>query len=151
VIAGRDSFYWEVVAGSFVGRGRSFAQLSGFAEAGIERYRVSAVLDQRTTNSCRFLDGKVFSVRRGLDIFDQVEVDPENIREHNPWLREAGGSIYIERSGRRVPIAQVVRSGVGVSDDRGEYEHARSEQELEGLNLGFPPFHANCRSSLISI
>ena len=139
VIAGRDSFYWEVVAGSFIGRGRSFAQLSSFAEAGIERYRISATLDQATTNTCRYLDGKTFSVRRGLGIFDQVEADSENIREHNPWLRERGDSIFIERAGQRVPIAQVVRSGFGVRDDRGEYAQARSEQELEGLNIGFPP------------
>ena len=66
VIAGRGRFYWEVVAGSFVSRGRSFAQLSAYAEAGLERYVIEATLDERTTNICRFLHGKTFSVRSGL-------------------------------------------------------------------------------------
>jgi len=47
-LTGRNSFYWEVVAGSFVSRGRSFAQLSSYAEAGIDRYIYEAVLDERT-------------------------------------------------------------------------------------------------------
>ncbi|RMG47970.1 MAG: head morphogenesis protein, partial [Acidobacteria bacterium] len=67
VIAGRGSFYWEVVAGAFVSRGRSFAQLSSYAEAGIDRYVIEAVLDERTTEICRFLHGKTFSVSRGLE------------------------------------------------------------------------------------
>lgn len=47
-LTGRSRFYWEVVAGAFIGRARSYAQVSSYAEAGIERYRVVAVLDEHT-------------------------------------------------------------------------------------------------------
>ena len=51
--------YWDVVAASFIVEGRSLAQVSGYAEAGIDRYVLLAVLDEHTTDTCRFLDGKV--------------------------------------------------------------------------------------------
>ncbi|WP_228565589.1 Hint domain-containing protein [Myxococcus sp. AB036A] len=44
----RAPFYWEVVASHFIGQGRSFAQVSSYAEAGIRRYRIEAVLDEHT-------------------------------------------------------------------------------------------------------
>ena len=47
-LAGRGKPYWEVVAGSFIGQGRSFGNLSAFAEAGLDRYVFEAVLDERS-------------------------------------------------------------------------------------------------------
>ncbi len=79
LVAGRSPAYWDVVAGSFVGRGRSFSQLSAYAEAAITSYRIVAVLDEVTTPTCRFLDGKTFSVSRGLELFDRVEANPDSI------------------------------------------------------------------------
>ncbi|MCA9557956.1 MAG: head morphogenesis protein, partial [Myxococcales bacterium] len=104
VIAGRGSFYWEVVAGSFVSRGRSFAQLSSYAEAGIDRYIIEAVLDERTTEICRFLDGKTFSVQTGLQTFDQVEANPDAVKELTPWVRDGVDAkgrqvMYVDRGG----------------------------------------------------
>ena len=66
-LIGRSASYWDVVAASFIANGRSFAQLSSYAEAGIERYLIEAVLDEQTTEACRFLHGKTFSVGDGLD------------------------------------------------------------------------------------
>ncbi|MFH0901141.1 MAG: head morphogenesis protein [Pseudomonadota bacterium] len=155
IIAGRASFYWEVIAGAFIGRGRSFAQLSAYAEAAITSYRIVAVLDEVTTPTCRFLDGKVFSVSQGLDLFEQVEAAPDRIKELTPWVRDtvdpATGkhALSVERGGKRIAIADIVRSGVGTRDDRGEFSQGLGERELGGLGIGFPPFHALCRSSCI--
>src|SRR5690606_14061224 len=55
----RAPFYWETVASSFISQGRSYAQMSSYAEAGIQHYRIEAVLDERTTEICRYLDGKL--------------------------------------------------------------------------------------------
>lgn len=35
----RAPFYWETVASSFISQGRSYAQMSSYAEAGIQYYR----------------------------------------------------------------------------------------------------------------
>jgi SPP1 gp7 family putative phage head morphogenesis protein len=150
----RSPFYWEVVAGSFIGRGRSCAQLSAFAEAGIERYRIEAVLDERTTPVCRFLHGKVFSVGSGLRTFERVETNPSALKDITPWVREGPNpetgrrELYVNRDGERLPVAEVVRSGVGAKDDQGDFRAMRGNQELADLGLSFPPWHGLCRSSL---
>lgn len=157
IIAGRASFYWDVVAGSFVARGRSFAQLSAYAEASLERYRIVAVLDEVTTPTCRFLDGKTFSVSRGLELFDRVEAAPDRIDELNPWVREQEDprtgrrSLYVDRGGEHIAVGDIARSGFGARDDRGEFTRGLGERELGDLGIGFPPYHGLCRTTTVGI
>lgn len=156
VIAGRGSFYWEVVAGSFVSRGRSFAQLSSYAEAGIDRYIIEAVLDERTTEICRFLDGKTFSVQTGLQTFDRVDAEPDLVRDLTPWVREAVDPnsgrkvLYVERGEGRTRVAEVTRSGLGARDDRGEFARGLSERDLANLGISSPPYHGLCRTTTVA-
>ena len=156
VIAGRGSFYWEVIAGSFVSRGRSFAQLSSYAEAGIDRYIIEAVLDEHTTEICRFLHGKTFSVDSGLRTFEQVEAEPDLVKDITPWVREAidpdtGRKVlFVERGDSRIPVAEVTRSAVGTRDDRGEFARGLSERDLANLGISFPPYHGLCRSTTVA-
>jgi len=155
-IAGRGQPYWEVVAGSFIAQGRSFGQLSSLAEAGIDRYVFEAVLDEHTTETCRFLHGKTFSVSRGLQLFERVESAPDRMKDILPWVRESVDadtgrkSLYVEQAGQRTVIAEVARSAVGTRDDRGEFTRGLGERELSDLGVAFPPLHGLCRSSLVS-
>ena len=159
VIAGRGAFYWETVAGAFVANGRSFSQVSAFAEAGIQRYLIEAVLDERTTNTCRFLHGKTFSVGAALKRFDAIESlkQPEDVKSFQPWVREARDPktgrtvLYVKKGARRVPVTEVVRSGLGKKDDTGQYRRSVGDQALMDLGLGFPPWHGLCRSSCLPI
>lgn len=82
----RPAFYWEVVAGAFIANGRSLAQVSAFAEAGIQRYVIEAVLDEVTTETCRFLHGKVFSVGDAIKRFERIEdmERPEDLKAAQP-------------------------------------------------------------------
>ena len=156
-IVTRPAFYWEVVAGAFIANGRSLAQVSAFAEAGIQRYVIEAVLDEVTTETCRFLHGKVFSVGDAIKRFERIEeMDrPEDIKAAQPWVRQAldpetGQSVlFVERDGTRTPIAEVSRSGLGSKDDVGELAHGRTERELMDLGVSFPPFHGLCRTTLL--
>ena len=156
VIAGRGSFYWEVVAGSFTSRGRSFAQLSAYAEAGIDRYIIEAVLDEHTTEICRFLDGKTFSVSTGLRTFDRVDAEPDLIKDITPWVREARDPdsgrkvLYVGRADDRARVAEVTRSGLGTRDDRGEFARGLSERDLANLGISFPPYHGLCRTTTVA-
>ena len=145
-LAGKGSIYWDVVAGSFISRGRSFAQLSAYTEAGIDQYVIEAVLDEVTTEICRFLHGKTFSVSRGIALFEQVEANPDDIKTINPWVRmgkdeEDHPVLYVNRGETRTVIAQVERSGVGTLDDVGFFTRGLSERKLMDLNLGPPPYH----------
>lgn len=156
VFAGRGSFYWEVVAGSFVSQGRSFAQLSAYAEAGIDRYLIEAVLDERTTEVCRFLHGKTFSVGSGLQTFERLEAQPEAVPDLAPWVREGVDPdtgrrvLFAESGGQRTAITEVTRSGFGVRDDRGEFGRSLTEQQLLDLGISFPPYHGLCRTTTVA-
>ena len=156
-LAGRTPFYWDVIAGAFVGNGRTFAQVSSYAEARIQRYRIEAVLDERTTAVCRFLHGKVFSVGDALARFDAMDrlERPEDIKQAQPWVREARDAttgnplLYVGRGGVRTALAEVTRSGVGSRDDVGEHARALGSPALMELGVSFPPYHGLCRTTTL--
>ncbi len=155
-IAGRGSVYWEVVASSFISQGRSFGQLSAYAEAGMDRYVFEAVLDEQTTETCRFLHGKTFSVSRGLKLFERAEADPDRVKDILPWVRESldaetgRKSLYVQQAGQKTTIAEVTRSAMGTRDDRGEFTRGLSERNLSDLGAALPPLHGLCRSTTLS-
>jgi SPP1 gp7 family putative phage head morphogenesis protein len=144
--------YWDIVAASFVGEARSLSQISSYTEARIDRYILLAVLDEHTTDTCRFLDGKVLETSAAVRTFDRLEAsdDPLAIKRERPWVRERVG-----QDGRRQitvgpnVLAIVERSGVGARDDRGEYARAVSSRELAPAGIGFPPFHGLCRTTTV--
>ncbi len=158
-LVNRSPFYWEVVAGAFIGQGRSFAQMSSYAEAGIAQYRIEAVLDERTTPICRFLHGKTFTVGDALRRFDRLErlERPEDIKHELPWVRERRDAeigrplLYVDRHGEQTVLAEVLRSGVGARDDLGEFRPRASETKLQEVGIGFPPFHGLCRSTTLAV
>jgi SPP1 gp7 family putative phage head morphogenesis protein len=154
----KSPFYWEVVAGAFVSNGRSFAQMSSYAEAGIERYIIEAVLDERTTEICRFLHGKTFSVKDALGRFERIEAmeSPEDIKQVQPWVREAldpdtgRKALFVGSGDARIPITEVTRSAFGTRDDRGEFRGSLSEREMMDLGISFPPYHGLCRTTTVA-
>jgi SPP1 gp7 family putative phage head morphogenesis protein len=91
----RAPFYWETVAASFIAQGRSYAQMSSYAEAGIRQYRIEAVLDEQTTNICRYLHGKTFSVADAIRRFDRIE------HARRPRSHQAGDAVGPRSPGSR--------------------------------------------------
>lgn len=152
----RARSYWDVVAASFIGEGRSLSQISAYAEAGIDRYVLLAVLDEHTTDTCRFLDGKVLQTQDAMRTFDRLETsdEPLVIKRERPWVRERTGDdgkrhLVVDRDGADTVLAVVERSGVGARDDRGAYSRALSGRELAPAGIGFPPFHGFCRTTTV--
>jgi SPP1 gp7 family putative phage head morphogenesis protein len=148
--------YWDVVAASFIGEGRSLSQISSYAEAGIDRYVLLAVLDEHTTDTCRFLDGKVLQTVDAVRTFDRLDAseDPLVIKRERPWVREKIGDdgkrhLVVDRDGDVSLLAVVERSGLGARDDRGAYSRALSGRELAPAGIGFPPFHGFCRTTTV--
>lgn len=154
----RAPSYWDVVAGAFTANTRSYAQMSSYAEAGVDRYQILAVLDEVTTPVCRFLDGKIFSVGSALNRFERIEraEAPEDIKQISPWVREGRSEdgrdvLYVNGTSGRQTIAEIERSGVGTRDDRGEFSAAATEKDLDTMGLGFPPYHGNCRTTTLAV
>ncbi len=152
-LVARAPFYWEVVASSFIGHSRSFAQMSSYADAGIRQYRIEAVLDEHTTPTCRFLHGKVFSVGDALRRFERVEAleDPLDIKREIPWVRDrvhpqtGEGRLVAGNGEHRVAVAEVTRAS------ESGFRALVSDAELADIGIGFPPFHGLCRSTTIAI
>jgi len=151
----RSRNYWEVVAMVFANRARSSTQLAAFEEAAIERFRFDAILDEVTSEVCRFMHGRVFSVSKAMDSFRQVERarDPERIRDLQPFVqvgadREGNEVLFYQRGGRRRAVARVDESGVGEADKIGRYSKQLSSQQLERAGVTAPPLHGRCRSTI---
>ena len=153
----RSRFYWDIVAATFVNRARSWGQVSAYRDAGIERYRIVAVLDEVTTDICRFLHGRTFSVTRAIEQFDRVERlrDPTRIKETTPWL-----AVRRDDKGRRVIVvpgdpplrAAIVTESAelaGRKDAVGTFEKPASTNALQSAGIGPPPFHGLCRTSIV--
>lgn len=156
--AKRSSAYWTTVANAFANRARTWAQLSSYQEAGIERFQFEAVLDEATTETCRFLHGKIFSVGRGLGKFAEVEKkrQPEAIKEVTPWVRtvtNADGDkvLAFQRGEDQIEVATIVESAVGTADEVGRFSGGMSNNALQDNGLTMPPLHGLCRSTVVPV
>lgn len=151
LLTSRSRVYWDLVAGSVIGQGRTYSQISGYHEARIRHYQIHAVMDEATTLICRHLNGKVFTVKEGVERLAALESsdDVAAIKAQHPWVyerRSASGEqqeLFVRQGGERVGIATY-----GAKDDRLQ-DGARRDDELSGLGVSFPPFHALCRSTTV--
>lgn len=156
--AARGAFYWDVVAAAFVGRARSLAEVASYEEAGVAYYLITAVLDEVTTDICRYLDGKRFSVAGAMDQFRRIERlrDPEQIKLAQPWLRvrqdgQGNRALFVptENGAMRVAIVEDSAEQRGLKDERGTFRAGLDAARLETVNVGPPPYHGLCRSSTL--
>ena len=170
VLVGRSPAYYDTVASVFANRSRTFAALTVFEEAGVLRYRWQSVMDKRTSTQCRFMHGRVFTVRSALDRMRSVEqaTDPDAVRSILRWPRlakatderpfdyEVGGGersrvrsgaealYYTDADGQRRLLARVDRDSNG--DPR--FANKASLAELEAAGICLPPLHGRCRSRI---
>lgn len=154
---GRSKPYWDMVAMVFTNRARTFTQLNAFEEAAVTQYRFDAVLDESTSEICRLMHNRTFSVEAAAKRIRQVETlkDPEDIRNLQPFARvgeddEGNQVLFYERNERRRAIAQVDESGMGQRDNVGRYSRALSNAQLEAAGLTIPPLHGHCRSTIVA-
>lgn len=157
---GKTKSYWNVVAGTFVNRARTYGQLASYEEAGIPRFIFEAILDEVTTDQCATLHGRVFEVAAGLDRYRQVAEsnDPESVIDLQPWIRvgkdpNTGGKIMFtqNRGGGRQIVGEIVESRVGKLDSVGKQRNVVSTSALQDVIGAFmPPLHGRCRSTIVA-
>lgn len=152
----RSLGYYRMVTSVFAARARSWGVVSSFSEAGITHMEWVSVLDESTSDVCRFLDGKIFPTAAAKERYEQVAAaeDPEAVVELQPWVsagkaKDGSVGLFYKQGDERKTIAVVERSGVGAADDRGEYSGAASVDKLVAAGITSPPAHAHCRSQLV--
>ena len=149
--------YYDLIAGQYVNRARSWGALRTYQESGIELAEIISVLDERTTDVCRFLNGKFITVSGALDTVGGLEglTDPEQVKFANPWIHrgmdDQGAFLEIRKQDGPVQIARITRSGVGVLGDAGEFSNSLPMPDLQVLGIGPPPYHAYCRTTIIPV
>ncbi len=151
-LAGRTESYFRVFAGALVDRSRTRAELFSYREAQITEYIASAVLDEATTDFCRWVDGKVFNVETGISIMDRVEetgLSVDSMKDANPWARQSRRDGETVWSADGQSIFRVDQSGVGTQSP-GSYTDKPGANNLDALGVGPPPYHGNCRTTTIA-
>lgn len=152
----RPPSYWTMLSTVFCGRARSATQLQAFDDAAIDLFVFSAVMDERTSNVCRLLNGKRFSVPAMLKRVRQAAVakDPTDIEDLMPFVRDKrlpdGRTVMtFTARGRETTIAEVIESAVGKPDETGRFGKPIAMSALERAGVCTPPLHPSCRSSIV--
>lgn len=146
----QDAGYWAVVADVFSSRARVYGSLRAYDEAEIETFKFLSVLDEVTTEQCRFMDGRIFSVKSGLKKYADIAAgEPESVVTITPWMSEGVNEdksrylYYKDPSGSKIVVA--------TSKADGGYEQHVSDSSLESAGVFMPPLHARCRSTTIPL
>ena len=111
--------YWRVVANAATSRSYHYGLLKAAQFQGFRGYEFKAIIDEKTTDICRSLDGKVWSIASALNKYEQVagSDDPDEVKRVFPWTK--------------------------FQDVQG-----LSVEELQSMGVMVPPLHGNCRSTL---
>jgi hypothetical protein len=151
---GQTEAYFRMASSAINARSREFSALRSMQDAAIERWEWSSVLDEVTTETCRWLDGQVFSVAAGLARYAATDAleDPTDVRYEMPWFSEkrirsgehAGKmAIYIRGKERDTRVAVIEKAGFGQRDTIGTYSKTMGVKGLEQHNHSPPPAHGH--------
>jgi SPP1 gp7 family putative phage head morphogenesis protein len=112
--------YFEGLAEHTVNRTREIGHINGYEKAGVTKYEIKAILDDRTSEICIEMNGKVYEVAQAATLRDSILGldDPRNIKDVAPW--RTPGEI----------------SGKSVAD--------------LPAGMEFPPYHFRCRTTTIA-
>jgi SPP1 gp7 family putative phage head morphogenesis protein len=151
--------YWDLIASTFANRARTYTQLHAYEEAGIRAYRFEAVLDEVTSEICRFLHGQEFPVKGNVERIARVSAgSPEDLLTEQPWLSQGKNddgedAIFVGSvsRGNRQQVATIASGAMGVRDGIGTYTDAMDAAALDALGANMPPVHGNCRSTVVPV
>ena len=148
----RSASYWDQVASIHVARARSYGQLAGYDDAGIERYVISASGDEVTCVICRCMNGKEFSTAASLARYRDVEASRDHyaVESLQPFVQVGRGPdgkqyLFADAGGKQHFIAEVLEDATGERDNDGRYGRQASETALQTAGVSAPPFHGRCR------
>jgi SPP1 gp7 family putative phage head morphogenesis protein len=132
-ISKQSDSYFQGLAEHTGLRVREFGRLHNYHRLGATHYQIVAVIDDRTSDICLALDGKIFPLEpalKSIDAMMRVQEETSDPDEAKERLKE---------------IAPFIR------DDQIEYNDAGIPYGISGEHVGFPPFHWRCRSRTIML
>jgi hypothetical protein len=125
VLQGQD---WKIqqIINTTVSNMRNTAAVNYFDEAGVVKFEIRGVNDRLQCKFCSNMQGKVFSVKKGLDIIkDTIDTDVQSVGFVNPFLNSK-------------------------FKNPDEIENLTGE-DLQGLGINTPAYHPNCRDRIVPL
>lgn len=111
--------YFEILANNASVLSQNTGRLIGMQDAGVTRYRVAAVIDEKTSEICKGMNGRILNVSAGMGMLDSILgfTAPQQLKDLFPW--------------------DSTRSELGP-------DTIENNNALAAEGLGFPPYHGNC-------
>jgi len=119
--------YFALGASMHLNRLRSLGFLHEAVLKGSSQYQIDAVRDNRTSDICNALHGKIFSVEEGLTKIEQSlgAADPDSLKSIQPWPK--------------------------ANKDNVQLISRASSADLSNMGLALPPYHPLCRTVITLI
>lgn len=120
--------YFEMLAGTVKNRAVNYGRLASYRAGGIVRYTIRAVLDERTSEICREMDGTTFDLSEGEDNMNSAlgAKTPDEFKEAVGW-----------------------RSVEEIREIRGSGSPEAQARNLAAAGLALPPYHGSCRTVIV--
>ncbi len=126
----------RIVNGSAT-RARNWAHIRRLNEGAVKLAKIVAVLDERTSEICKFLDGKFLRVGVANDAVDRLsQLEPGEFAKE---MYESPIAKALATANQNADEVQKVFDGLIDADDV-------LADELMAAGRGFPPYHLNCRT-----
>lgn len=112
--------YWRTVANASASRVYHYGLLKAADAQGMTTFRFKAILDDRTSDICRTVNGTTWHIPDALLLMEQVAAsgaDPSVVKQLMPWVRP-------------------------------EDVQGKDATALRDMGVMVPPLHGNCRSTL---
>lgn len=123
----RSDSYWRGLSSTVTTRARSFGALSGMESTGATRYEYVNPLDERTSEVCRALDGKHFTVKGGIELRERL-IGARPADSPETW--------------------KAIAAWPKVRDLDGPDGELLTAAELQAKGIAWPPLHFHCRSAI---
>lgn len=128
--------YLQLVSSATVNTARSYSNLVSFQDAGVVQFEIVAVIDEVTSFVCKhIMNGRTFTVEVALKRFENLMSanTPEEYKRLMPWCEE-----------RNTDKGRIYRV------NNFDFDETITDEALEQANFSTPPFHGNCRTTMIA-
>jgi SPP1 gp7 family putative phage head morphogenesis protein len=129
--------YWEVVAAHDIAVARSWSSARFLHDAGIPKYQVVAVGDDRTCPICQFMDGQILEVERTLENFaDYKDAETaDDAKEVSGWLTTGKDE----------------EGYVSIYSGEDQLAPDMTGEDLQTMGVNAPDYHALCRCTVVAV
>lgn len=124
-VVDRGQVYWRLVTDNMATRTRESGRVTGYERTGIFALRIKAVIDDRTSDICRALDGRIIML--------------DSVVEHRNEYVEALRAKDREAAKAAWPMLEELHAA----------DVERYPDNLAPPGIGGPPYHFYCRTTLV--